>query len=163
MRSLIERAGGVTVAADLRNAYVRRDGERLTRVDLERLLVQRDFRADRRVRIGDTIVVPFKRHSVVVEGAVIRAGAVQFNPRFGIHEYLASAGGASRYAQDEDEIKVFGADGKMRSFERDLRVAPGDTIVVPERNFSRSEVVQLVMSGAGLVLSAAALTYAVSR
>jgi protein involved in polysaccharide export with SLBB domain len=163
VRSLIARAGGVTVSADLPNAYIRRDGERLTGVDLDRLLIQRDLRADRKVRIGDTIVVPFKRRSVVVEGAVVRAGSFQHNPHFGLHEYLASAGGTSRYAQDEDEIKVFGADGKMRSVERDLRIVPGDTIVVPERNFSRSEIVQLVMSGAGLILSAAALTYAVSR
>ncbi len=51
----------------------------------------------------------------------------------------------------------------MRSFSDDLKVRPGDTIVVPERNFSRAEIVQLVMSGAGPVLSAAALTYAVSQ
>lgn len=163
VRSLIERAGGVTVAADLRAAYIRRDGQRLHGLDLERLLVRRDFRADRKVRVGDVIVVPFKRSGVIVEGAVIRPGVFQYNPHFGAREYLASAGGTSRYAQDEDEIRVFGADGKMRSFDRKLRIDPGDTIVVPERNFSRSEIVQLVMSGAGIVLSAAALTYAVTR
>jgi len=163
VRSLIERAGGVTVSADLRNSYIQRDGARLRSLDLEALLVRRDFRADRPVRLGDTIVVPFKRSSVLVEGAVVRAGPFQFNPRFGVREYLANAGGTTRYAQDDDEIRLIGADGKMRSFSEDLKVRPGDTIVVPERNFSRAEVVQLVMSGAGLILSAAALTYAVSR
>ena len=163
VRTLIERAGGVTVGADLENAYVRRDGQRLHPIDLEALLIRRDFRADRPVRVGDTVVVPFKRSSVVVEGAVVRAGSYQFNPHFGIREYLASAGGTTRYAQDSDEIRLIGADGKMRSFSEDLKVRPGDTIVVPERNFSRAEIVQLVMSGAGLILSAAALTYAASR
>ena len=163
VRTLVERAGGVTVGADLENAYIRRDGDRLQPVDLEALLIRRDFRADRPVRMGDTIVVPFKRSSVVVEGAVVRAGSYQFNPHFGIREYLASAGGPTRYAQDADDIRLIGADGKMRSFSDDLKVRPGDTIVVPERNFSRAEIVQLVMSGAGLVLSAAALTYAVSQ
>jgi protein involved in polysaccharide export with SLBB domain len=163
VRSLIERAGGVTVSADLHNSYIRHDGERIRVVDLEALLVRRDFRADRRIRVGDSIVVPFQRRSVLVEGAVIRAGPFQFNPRFGVREYLANAGGTTRNAQDEDEIRLIGADGKMRSFSEDLRVRPGDTIVVPERNFSRAEVVGLVMSGAGLILSAAAFTYAVSR
>jgi protein involved in polysaccharide export with SLBB domain len=163
VRSLLERAGGVTVAADLQGAYIRRDGERMQRLDLEALLVRRDFRKDRRVRIGDTIVVPFKRRSVLVEGAVVRAGSFQFNPHFGVREYLASAGGTTRYAQDDEDIRLIGTDGKMRSFSEDLKVIPGDTIVVPERNFSRAEVVQLVMGGVGLIVSGVALTYAVSR
>lgn len=163
VRSLIERAGGVTVAADLKGAYIRRDGERMRRLDLESLLVRRDFRKDRPIRVGDTIVVPFKRRSVTVEGAVLKGGTFQFNPHFGMREYLASAGGISRNAQDEEEIRVIGDDGKVRSFAEDLKLRPGDTIIVPERNFSRSEVVQLVMSGAGIVLSAVALSYAVTR
>jgi protein involved in polysaccharide export with SLBB domain len=163
VRSLIERAGGVTVAADLQNAYVRHDGEAIHVIDLEALLIRRDFHADRRVRVGDSIVVPFKRRSVLVDGAVVRAGSFQFNPRFGVREYLASAGGTTRNAQDDDEIRLVGADGKMRSFSEDLKVRPGDTIVVPERMFSRAEIVQLVMSGAGLILSGAALAFAASR
>ncbi len=106
VRTLVERAGGVTVGADLENAYIRRDGDRLQPVNLEALLIRRDFRADRPVRMGDTIVVPFKRSSVVVEGAVVRAGSYQFNPHFGIREYLASAGGPTRYAQDADDIRL---------------------------------------------------------
>jgi protein involved in polysaccharide export with SLBB domain len=163
VRSLIERAGGVTVSADLENSYIQRDGEKLRPLDLEGLLVHRDFSKDRAIRVGDTIVVPFRRASVLIEGAVVRAGTIQFNPRFGVREYLASAGGTTRYAQDEDEIRLFGADGKVRPFSPDLRVRPGDTIVVPERNFSRAEVVQLVMGGVGIALSAAALTYAATR
>lgn len=163
VRSLIERAGGVTVAADLQNAYIRRTGEPLVLLDLESLLVRRDFRVDRRVQVGDTIVVPFKRRSVLVEGAVMRAGSFQYDPRFGVHEYLASAGGMTRYAKDTDEIRLVGADGKMRDFGENLKVNPGDTIVVPERNFSRAEIVQILISGAGIVISAAALAYAVGQ
>jgi polysaccharide biosynthesis/export protein len=163
VRSLIERAGGVTVAADLENAYIKRDGAELEKLDLERLLIRRDFTADRPITIGDTIVVPFKRRSIVVEGAVVRAGAFQFNPRFGVREYVESAGGATRFAKSQGDIRVIGADGKSRRFAGDVAVQPGDTIVVPERNFSRSEVVQLVMSGAGLVLSSVALGYALTR
>jgi protein involved in polysaccharide export with SLBB domain len=163
VRSLIERAGGVTVGADLENAYIRRDGEALEKIDLERLLVRRDFAADRPITVGDTIVVPFKRRSVLVEGAVVRAGTFQFNPRFGVREYVESAGGATRFAKSQGDIRVIGSDGKSRQFASNLAVQPGDTIVVPERNFSRSEVVQLVMSGAGLVLSSVALAYALTR
>jgi polysaccharide biosynthesis/export protein len=163
VRSLIERAGGVTVAADLENAYIKRDGQALETIDLERLLVRRDFAADRPVTVGDTIVVPFKRRSVLVEGAVVRAGTFQFNPRFGVREYVESAGGATRFARSSGDIRVIGADGRGRRYAPGVVVQPGDTIVVPERNFSRSEVVQLVMSGAGLVLSSVALGYALTR
>jgi protein involved in polysaccharide export with SLBB domain len=163
VRSLVERAGGVTVSADLANSYIRRAGKKMEPVDLEALLVRRDFSADRQVAVGDVVVIPFRRRSVTVEGAVVRAGAFQFDPRMGLEEYLASAGGPTRYAQDPDEIRIIGANGRSRHFSRGLQVQPGDTIVVPERHFSRSEVVQLVMSGAGIVLSAVALSYSLSR
>jgi hypothetical protein len=80
-----------------------------------------------------------------------------------VREYVSNAGGATRYARSERDIRVIGADGRSRAFEPRLVIQPGDTIVVPERNFSRSEVVQLLMSGAGLVLSSVALGYALTR
>jgi hypothetical protein len=44
-----------------------------------------------------------------------------------------------------------------------MRPAPGDAILVPERNFSRSEVVELVLAGASIVLSGVAITIAATR
>jgi polysaccharide biosynthesis/export protein len=167
VRSLIERAGGISAPGDLSRAYIARPKEpgspELIPIDLEALLVKRDFREDRKIQMNDTIVVPPMRYSVLVEGAVGRAGLYTFNPQFGIRQYLALAGGRSRTARDLDEVELIGADGKTRSFSSEIRPSPGDTILVPERNFTRAEVVQIVLAGAGLLVSGIAITLAATR
>ena len=40
---------------------------------------------------------------------------------------------------------------------------PGDAILVPERNFTRAEVAQIVIAVAGLVISGVAITIAATR
>jgi protein involved in polysaccharide export with SLBB domain len=163
IRTLLERTGGVNAEADLKEAYIQHSDGSRTPVDLEALLVRRDFSADRPVTMGDSVVVPFKRRSVLVEGAVFRPSQYPFNPKLNLLDYVANAGGPTRFAQEKDEIKLITPTGQTLPFAADLKVNPGDTIVVPERNFSRSEVVQLVMGGVGLVLSAAALSVAVFK
>ena len=44
-----------------------------------------------------------------------------------------------------------------------LRTSLADTVVMPERDFSRGEVVQIAISVAGLLLSAATIGWAVSH
>jgi len=167
VRTLIDRAGGIKAPGDLQRSYISRprDGKRpeLIPVDLERLLVNRDFSADKKIHMGDTIVVPPMRHGVLVEGAVARAGLYNFNPRFGIRQYIGHAGGRTRIARDESKIKLIEPDGATHPFSSDTRPGPGDTILVPERNFSRSEVVQIGISIASLVLSGVAITLAATR
>ncbi len=163
IRTLLERSGGVNAAADLREAYiVREDGSRAP-VDLEALLVKRDFSADRPVSMGDSVVVPYKRRSVLVEGAVFRPNQYPFNPKLSALDYVANAGGTTRNARPTDDIRIITPTGQTNPYAPGVSVAPGDTIVVPERTFSRSEVVQLVMGGIGLLLSGAALGVAVLK
>jgi polysaccharide biosynthesis/export protein len=163
VRALIERAGGVGPGADLLESYIlRRDGSHLP-VDLEALLVRRDFNADKPIEMGDSLVVPYKRRSVAVEGAVFRPSAYPFNPKFNVRDYVASAGGETRFAQTLDNAKLITPTGKALPFSDELKVNPGDTIVVPERNFSRSEVVSLVMGGIGILISGGALILAARR
>jgi protein involved in polysaccharide export with SLBB domain len=164
--SLIDRAGGIKAPGDLSRAYITRvgkDGTRMTPVDLDALLVRRDFHADKPIEMGDTIVVPPMRHSVLVEGAVTRAGLYTYNPTFGVPEYIAMAGGRTRSARDIDEVKLVESNGKTRSYRSGMRLNPGDAILIPERNFTRAEVVQLSIAAAGLVLSAVAIGLAASR
>ena len=52
-------------------------------IDLDALLVRRDFTADKPIAMGDTIVIPPMQYSVLVEGAVARAGMYPYNPQFG--------------------------------------------------------------------------------
>jgi protein involved in polysaccharide export with SLBB domain len=167
VRTVIERAGGIRAPGDLNRSYISRPRPNkvpeLIPVDLEALLVKRDLRADKKVMLGDTVVVPPMQYSVMVEGAVARPGIYPFNPRFGLAEYVAHAGGRTRTAKDLDEARLIDPDGATHKFVKGIRPSPGDAILVPERNFSRPEVVQLVIAGAGLVLSGVALTLAATR
>jgi protein involved in polysaccharide export with SLBB domain len=132
-------------------------------IDLEALLVRRDYSADKPISMGDVIVVPPMQYSVRVEGAIARAGLYPFNPKFGVAEYVATAGGRTRSARDIDETKLIERNGRTRSYSTSLRPSPGDSILVPERNFTRPEIVQIMLATAGLVLSGVALTIAATR
>jgi polysaccharide biosynthesis/export protein len=165
--SLIERAGGVKAPGDLRRSYISRpragkDPE-LIAVDLEALLVRRDMKVDRKIQLADTIVIPPMRYSVLVEGAVSRAGLYNYNPTFGILQYLAQAGGRTRVAKDLSSVKLIDKNGVMHKFDVGLKPSPGDAILVPERNFSRAEVAQLVLAGASVLISGIAITLAATR
>jgi protein involved in polysaccharide export with SLBB domain len=165
--SLIDRAGGIKAPGDLSRSYITRTGKdgavKMTPINLDALLVRRDFRADKPIQMGDTIVVPPMRHSILVEGAVANAGLYTYNPMFGIPEYLAMAGGRTRSARDMDEVKVVEPTGKTQTYRTGMKLNPGDAILVPERNFTRAEVVQITLGAAGLVLSAVAIGLAASR
>lgn len=157
VRTLIERAGGITAAGDLTRAYIERpklrsEPQRIP-LDLEALLVRRDFRQDRPVFVGDQIVIPTVRRSIFVEGAVMRAGSYEFNPRFGISEYISNAGGRTRTAQDLTDVRLIRPSGVVVPYRHDAVVAPGDTVVVPERNYTRAEIVQIAVAAATLVVS----------
>lgn len=152
VRSLLERVGGVGPLADLRGSYILRNNQALP-VDLYALVMLRDLTADRAVELGDTIVVPFKRANVLIEGAVFKPGPYPYNPNYNVEQYLALAGGPNRFAQSTDNVYLVTPDGQTKEFAPDLKVEPGASLVVPERNFSRSEVVAIILAAAGLVLS----------
>jgi len=165
--SLLERAGGIKAPGDLKRSYIERPqptGQpKVIPVDLDALLVRRDVRADVSIFIGDTIVIPPMQYSVLVEGAVARAGLYPYNPKFGVPEYIAHAGGFTRTARDLDDSKLIDSNGITHDYHFGTKLNPGDAILVPERTFTRAEIVQLVMAGAGLVLSGIAITYAATR
>jgi protein involved in polysaccharide export with SLBB domain len=164
--SLIDRAGGIKAPGDLRRSYIARPspkGQELVPIDLDALLVRRDFKADKPIAMGDTIVIPPMQYSVMVEGAVGRAGLYNFNPVFGVPEYIAHAGGMTRTARDLDEVTLIEANGSTRAYREGMKLQPGDAILVPERNFSRGEVAQLVLAAAGLALSGVAIVLAARR
>jgi polysaccharide export outer membrane protein len=166
VRTLIERAGGITASGDLSRAYIERpkaggEPQRIP-LNLEALLVRRDFREDRPVLVGDQIVIPTVRRSIMVEGAVTRAGSYEFNPRFGIAEYVSHAGGRTRTARDLSESKVIHPSGVVVPYRPDTVVSPGDTIVIPERSFTRPEIAQIAVATATLVVSALWVGYSMS-
>jgi protein involved in polysaccharide export with SLBB domain len=162
VRTLLERVGGVGPLADLTGSYILRNAQTIP-VDLYALVMLRDFKADRTVELGDTLVIPFKRRNILVEGAVFAPGSYPYNPAFGVDQYLSLAGGRSRNAQPVDEVKVVSPNGETKEYRPDLKIEPGSSVVVPERNFSRSEVVQILLSAAGIVLSGVAVVMAARK
>jgi len=165
--SLLERAGGIKAPGDLRRSYITRPHENgsqeLIAIDLDALLVRRDFKSDKPVKMGDTIVIPPMQYSIRVQGAVGRPGLYNYNPLFGVPEYIAHAGGRTRSAESIDDAIIIDSNGSTRPYRKGAKPSPGDAILIPERNFTRAEVVQLVFAGAGLILSGVAITLAATR
>lgn len=162
VRTLLERVGGVGPLADLSGSYVLRSGQAIP-VDLYALVMLRDFKADRPVELGDTLVVPFKRRNILVEGAVFSPGSYPFNPTYGIEQYLSLAGGRNRFAQSISNVRVVTPHGETKGYRPDLKLEPGSSVVVPERNFSRSEVVQIMLGVASVVVSGVAVVLAARK
>jgi protein involved in polysaccharide export with SLBB domain len=162
VRTLLERVGGVGPIADLRGAYVLRSGQAVP-VDLYTLVMLRDVRADKAVELGDTLVVPFKRRSILVQGAVFAPGPYPYNPTYGVEQYLSLAGGPSRFAQSLSNVRVISPNGETRRYRSGLEVEPGSSLVVPERNFSRAEIVQIGVGIASVVVSGVAVIIAARK
>lgn len=162
VRTLLERVGGVGPLADFSGSYVLRGGSALP-VDLYSLVMLRDLKADRLIELGDTLVIPLKRRNILVEGAVFKPGSYPYNPTYGIEQYLSLAGGRNRFAQSLEDVRVVTPNGEMTAYKPNLRLEPGSSLVVPERNFSRSEVVQIVLGAASIVLSGVAVILSARR
>jgi protein involved in polysaccharide export with SLBB domain len=156
VRSILERVGGPGPLADLKGSYILRQGQ-VVPVNLYAIVMLRDFGADVKVELGDTIVLPFRRTNILVEGAVFKPGSYPYNPTFGVNQYLSLAGGPNRFAKGLDDVYLVTPTGELKEFSPNLTVEPGASLVVPERDFSRSEVVALILAGAGLLLSAATI------
>lgn len=163
MRSILEGNGALGASADLNGAYIKRASGEVEHVDLEALIVRRDFSADRPIRLGDTVVIPQRRRGVVVEGAIYKPGIYPYNPNFSAGQYIDVAGGPSRMAQSGSRFRLVSPDGHVRTTKRGGAIEPGDTLVLPERTFSSGEVVSLVMGGVGLLLSGVAVVVLVVR
>jgi polysaccharide biosynthesis/export protein len=162
VRSVLERVGGVGPLADLKGAYVVRRGEVIP-VDLYAMVMMRDFSVDKPLELGDTLVIPFQRRNVLVEGAVFRPGPYAYNPSYNLEQYLSLAGGLNRFAIGIEDVYVVNARGETRKYAPDLRIDPGSSIVVPERSFSRSEVVAIILSAVGVLLSGVGIIIAAKK
>jgi polysaccharide export outer membrane protein len=97
---------------------------------------------DMHLEDGDHLMIPFTPETVQVIGAVFNPNAFLYQPHANVHRFLSMAGGPTRDA-DRKRIYVLRADGSVlgRASDAsvfsgsigDLRLNPGDTIVVPEK------------------------------
>jgi hypothetical protein len=73
---------------------------------------------------------------VLIVGQVSNTVAMLYRSGYGLDNYLDDAGGMTRMG-DESEIYVVKANGRIArrggGWGRDVKIMPGDTIVVPEK------------------------------
>ncbi len=84
---------------------------------------------------GDTLYIPDREDSVVVQGEVLNPNAIVYNEALSAEGYLAKAGGLKDGA-DDDNIFVVHANGEAQVlnggvFSASTVIGPGDVIVVP--------------------------------
>lgn len=119
---------------------------------------------------GDSFYIPPQLGTVQVVGAVYNANAFRYQPGKQLERYLNDAGGATRDA-DQKRTFVIRADGTVVSRQSrhshmhgsfaNLRLLPGDAIVVPEKLIVSSRMSQLLQTTqfmSQLALTAAALS-----
>lgn len=102
---------------------------------------------------GDRFIVPHIPATVNVVGAVYDQNSFLFNAHSRAETYLRQAGGPNRDADKHREF-VIRADGEVVSRDtvkgpwgnefNNLRIFPGDTIVVPEKIYKQSALLGLV-------------------
>lgn len=82
---------------------------------------------------GDVIRVDPILASVRVEGEVRRPGLVDFEPRFGVQDYVRLAGGYSNRSNQGKVLVTRSVTGQTLRVQDVEGIAPGDMIWVPER------------------------------
>jgi hypothetical protein len=60
-------------------------------------------------------------------------------------------------------VRVISPNGETRRYRSGLEVEPGSSLVVPERNFSRAEIVQIGVGIASVVVSGVAVIMAARK
>ena len=142
--------------ADLGAGYVLRADARLA-VDLERLLFAGGRDDDLPLQPYDKIVVPVRRLSVTVAGAVPAPGVFPYLPGRNADYYIRLAGGAA--GGDGSRATVIDRLGQEK--EPSAPVAPDDQIFVPEEFLVFSRVIAPVATLGALVISFVALVLAI--
>ena len=142
--------------ADLGAGYVLRADARLA-VDLERLLYAGGRDDDLPLQPYDKIVVPVRRLSVTVAGAVPAPGVFPYLPGRNADYYIRLAGGAA----GGDGSRATVTDRLGREKEPSAPVAPDDQIFVPEEFLVFSRVIAPVATLGALVISFVALVLAI--
>ena len=144
--------------ADLGAGYVLRADVRLA-VDLERLLFAGGRDDDIPLQPYDKVVVPVRRLSVTVAGAVQAPGVFAYLPGRSADYYVRLAGGTVPAGGDGSRATV--TDRLGREKEPSAPVAPDDQIFVPAESFSFSRVIAPAATLGALVISFVALVLAI--
>lgn len=134
--------------ADLRNAYLLRDGKKL-KVDLHRLFIQGDTTQDILVETNDSLFVPLLLdRSVYVLGAVNTPRSIEYREGMKVMEAILEAGGFTKFADQNDVVVRRKQGDKSQSLEvkakklfkegdlsQNIDLKAGDYVLVKEAFF----------------------------
>ena len=107
---------------------------------------------------GDSIIIPTKPYTINVFGEVLNPTAFEYSRRISVNQAINTAGGLKSYA-DKNRIYVIKANGIVKKqsrsnftkvltlgiFPRNLKLEPGDTVVVPRRIVTRNNAIQALI------------------
>jgi len=125
--------------------------------------------ADVAMRAGDRLNIPKRPDFVLVSGQVYNATGITYRPGKDAKWYLRQAGGVTRDG-DKRNIFIVHADGSVVGEQGstlfgnsvlDLRLHPGDSIIVPEKVMGGSQIWRNLI-GTAQIMSSVALTGAVA-
>ncbi len=94
----LRAAGGVDTLGSLRKIQIKRDGELIRQIDLYDLLLNGNTQGDMRLRDGDTIFIPPRGATIVVDGEVRRRAIYELKGATPIMNVIRAAGGFSERA-----------------------------------------------------------------
>ncbi len=124
-------------------------------VNMEKVLVQGDTKADVMLQDGDEIDIPTRPTTVYVYGFVNDAGYVQYRDGAPLRYYVAQAGGYAQGAE-ESETAVIKLRTKAWMEPGDTKIEPGDEIFVPkEPDLPENYEAQNLATVTGLVVGVA--------
>jgi protein involved in polysaccharide export with SLBB domain len=113
--------------------------------------------SDIQVRAGDSIYIPKKPNTVMVDGSVYNPTAITFKPGRSAGWYLQQAGGPTNMANKKaifvirgDGSVVGGSGGLFTGGVEKAALQPGDMVVVPEKAFSANTRWKSILEGAQL-------------
>jgi len=117
---------------------------------------------DIQVRAGDTLTIPKRPDFVMIMGQVYNPTAITFVPGRKADWYLRRAGGVTQ-SGNKKAIFVMRADGSVVAHTNgwttggvlDVRMRPGDTLIVPEKIYGGSQFWRNLMGTAQIMSSVA--------
>ncbi len=123
--------------------------------------------ADIELRAGDTLLIPKRPNFVAIAGQVYNPVAISYLPGKNLGWYLRKSGGPTP-SGNKKQIYVMHADGSvvprgdnwMTNNYMDLRMRPGDAVIVPEKIIGGSALWQNIL-GTAQLMSAATLPLAI--
>ncbi|MHB0912556.1 MAG: polysaccharide biosynthesis/export family protein [Armatimonadota bacterium] len=160
---IILSTGGITPQADLKKAYIERDGVKIP-LNLEHLLVAQNKSADVPLVNGDVLVLPALEDKVHVFGEVESPGSIPYSPSRKLIDYLGAAGGTTKKSRLSDirilrgtaeSPVIIKADVKNalqgRSQSDNPTLEPGDIVYVPSKFIGDwREAMQLIFTSLSL-------------